>query len=79
MENKFTLEDLKELYIYLRENTKRPNKYLLEVVGYVNGGGMDSILYFIDKSNITKNEKDSCKKKALQLENIYQNYLKQKA
>jgi hypothetical protein len=78
MENKFTLEDLKELYLFKRKH-KRPNKYLLEVVGYVNGGGKDSILYFIDKSNITKNEKESCKKKALQLENIYQNYLKQKA
>jgi hypothetical protein len=79
MENKFTLEDLKELYIYLRENTKRPNKYLLEVTGYVNGGGKESFLYFIDKSNMTKNEKDRCRKKVLQLENIYQNYLKAKA
>ena len=79
MENKFTDEHLKDLYIYLNENTKRPNKYLLEIVGYVNAGGKDAIFYFVDKANLTKNEKDRVKKKALQLENIYQNFLKTKA
>jgi len=79
MENKFTDEHLKDLYIYLNENTKRPNKYLLEILGYVNAGGKDAILYFVDKANLTKNEKDRVIKKALQLENIYQNFLKTKA
>ncbi len=79
MENKFTDEHLVDLYIYLNENTKRPNKYLIEIVGYVNAGGKDAFSYFVDKANLTKNEKDSIKKKALQLENIYQNFLKTKA
>jgi len=79
MENKFTDEHLKDLYIYLNENTKRPNKYLLEIVGYINTGGKDAISYFVDKANLTKNEKDRIKKKALQLENIYQEFLKTKA
>jgi hypothetical protein len=79
MENKFTDEHLKNLYIYLNENTKRPNKYLLEIIGYVNAGGKDAISYFVDKANLTKNEKDRVKKKALQLENIYQEFLKTKA
>jgi len=79
MENKFTVEHLKDLYIYLNENTKRPNKYLLEIVGYLNTGGKDAISYFVDKANLTKNEKDRIKKKSLQLENIYQNFLKTKA
>jgi hypothetical protein len=79
MENKFTDEQLKDLYIYLNENTKRPNKYLIEIIGYVNVGGKDAISYFVDKANLTKNEKDKIKKKALQLENIYQNFLKTKA
>ena len=79
MENKFTDEHLKDLYIYLNENTKRPNKYLLEIIGYVNAGGKDAISYFVNKTNLTKNEKDRVKKKALQLENIYQEFLKTKA
>jgi hypothetical protein len=58
MQNKFTDEHLKDLYIYLNENTKRPNKYLLEIVGYINTGGKDAISYFVDKANLTKNEKD---------------------
>jgi hypothetical protein len=79
MQNKFTDEQLKDLYIYLNENTKRPNKYLLEIVGYVNSGGKDAFSYFVDKANLTKNEKDKIKKKSLQLENIYQEFLKIKA
>jgi hypothetical protein len=79
MENKFTDEHLKDLYIYLNINTKRPNKYLLEIIGYVNAGGKDAISYFVNKTNLTKNEKDRVKKKALQLENIYQEFLKTKA
>jgi hypothetical protein len=73
------VEQIKDLFIYLKANTKRPIKYLLELTGFINAGGKDYLLETIKLSNIPQNEKISLKKKTLQLASIYDNYLKQKA
>ena len=73
------VEQIKDLFVYLKVNTKRPIKYLLELTGFINAGGKDYLMEMIKLSNIPDNEKVSLKKKTLQLAKIYDNYLKQKA
>jgi hypothetical protein len=73
------VEQIKDLFIYLKANTKQPIKYLLELTGFINAGGKDRLLEIIKLSNIPQNKKINLKKKTLQLANIYDNYLKQKA
>ena len=71
------VEQIKDLFVYLKANTKRPIKYLLELTGFINAGGKDRLLEIIKLSNIPDNKKIGLKKKTLQLANLYDNYLKQ--
>ena len=71
------VEQIKDLFVYLKANTKRPVKYLLELTGFINAGGKDRLLEIIKLSNIPDNKKVGLKKKTLQLANLYDNYLKQ--
>ena len=46
------VEQIKDLFVYLKANTKRPIKYLLELTGFINAGGKDYLIEMIKLSNI---------------------------
>ena len=73
------MEVTSELVEYLHIGTKRPNKYLIELMAINNVGGFENMYKIIEYANIPNRFKISGRKKILRLENIYQNYLKQKA
>jgi hypothetical protein len=73
------MEFTSELVEYLHKDTKRPNKYLIELMAVNNVGGFENMYKIIEYANIPNRLKISGKKKIIRLENIYQNYLKAKA
>ena len=66
-----------DLLEYLHKDTKRPNKYFLELMAVNEVGGFEIMYKIIEMADIPNKGKINTKKKILRLENIYKNFLNQ--
>jgi len=67
----------KELLEYLHKDTKRPNKYFLELIAVNEVGGFEVMYKMIEMADIPSKGKINFKKKILRLEDIYKTFLNQ--